>query len=132
MSWLSVKSGSEVVLPNTTFLDAWRGVLWDFDVDLTATGVLDETVPVDGEDFVANFLLDADVLVKVPGLDAIGTEVEVFVPVAVIGVVGCPITVRMGGREEFTSKRVDHHFCGYIADESDSRVLLLYSNNVAS
>ena len=38
----------------------------------------------------------------------------------------------MGDREEFTSKRniliVDHHLCGCIAIESESRMLLLYSN----
>ena len=41
-----------------------------------------------------------------------------------------------GGREKFTPKRkvlkVDHHLSGYIAVKSDSRILLLYSNNATS
>ena len=47
-----------------------------------------------------------------------------------------PSSIRMGGREKITSKinilRVDHHLCGCIADENESRMLLLYSNNAAS
>ena len=44
-----------------------------------------------------------------------------------------PSSVRIGGREEFTPKRkilrVDHHLCICIDVDSDSRILLLYSNN---
>ena len=47
-----------------------------------------------------------------------------------------PSSVRIGGREEFTPKikvlRVDHPFCGCIAVESNSWILLLYSDNAAS
>ena len=52
ITWLSVKSGRNDVLPNTTFLDVWRSVLCGFDSDLTATDLLDIAVPVGGEDFV--------------------------------------------------------------------------------
>ena len=45
ISWSSVKYSNDVVL----ILDARRGVLRGFDVDLTATGLLDVAVPVDRE-----------------------------------------------------------------------------------
>ena len=41
----------------------------------------------------------------------------------------------MGSREEFTPKnvlRVDYHLSGCIAFESESQLMLLYSNNMAS
>ena len=56
---LTVQLSSEVVLPNTTYLDV--------DVDLTATELLDVAIPIDGEDFVATFLVDAVVPIEVPG-----------------------------------------------------------------
>ena len=47
-----------------------------------------------------------------------------------------PSSVRIGGKEEFTPKRkvlrVDYHIYGCIAVDSDSRILLLYSNKAAS
>ena len=47
-----------------------------------------------------------------------------------------PSYVRMGDREEFTPKRnvlrVDYYLCAKIAIESESRMLILYSNNAAS
>ena len=85
MSSLSFKSGSEVVSPNNKLLDTYC-----FDVDLTATDLLDVADPVDGEDFVVTFSLDGVVPVGVPGGNAIGTEVEEFVLVAVINAVACP------------------------------------------
>ena len=61
-------------------------ILWVFDVDFTATSLLDVAVP---KDFVATFLFDVTILVEVPRFYAIEIKVEVFVPVAVIISVGC-------------------------------------------
>ena len=51
---------------------------------MTTIGLLDVTVPVGGEDFVATFLLET----VVPGRDATGTGEMVFVVVAMIDAVG--------------------------------------------
>ena len=100
ISVLSVKSSSDDVSPNTTFLDEWQCVLWGFHADFTATGLLNVAVPVDGEGFVATFLLESVVPEEVPGREATGTEEVVFVPVAVIGAVGltdCGVIVILWG-----------------------------------
>ena len=76
---MTVKSGRDDVLPKTTFLEAWRDGLYGFDADLTAIVLLDVAFLVGGEDFVVTVLLES-VLEVVPGRDAVGTEVVVFVP----------------------------------------------------
>ena len=44
------------------------------DADLKVAGLLDVAVPVDGDDFVATFLLESVVPEDIPGRDATGTE----------------------------------------------------------